>query len=191
MAESFTIKIDGLAALNKALSELPERVAKNGLRAAVAAGARVIRDEAKTLAPRWTGPVSKGHPPAGTLQRSIIIKQIPEQSDYYKQVYYVAVRHGKKYAKQGKKGALSQDAFYWSWVEFGHYSAPPGKHGYGSRQKLMRSVAGGSGNVAGSMFVPAQPFLRPAFTARRDMAVAAIKDKLAARIEQAAGEVRR
>jgi hypothetical protein len=40
MAKYESVQIEGLDALAKALKELPDRVAKNGLRAAVYAGAK-------------------------------------------------------------------------------------------------------------------------------------------------------
>ena len=64
MAKHERFKVEGLAELAKALRELPDRVAKNGLRVSVYAGAKVIRDEARMRAPRqprsW-GPTSR-HP---------------------------------------------------------------------------------------------------------------------------------
>lgn len=152
------VQIEGLQELAAALRELPEKIARNGLRAAVYAGAKVIRDEAKTLAPVSTGPVSQGHPPPGTLARSIVMKQIPEQSGMSNQVFAVTVRHGKKYQKQGKKGDKSQDAFYWRFVEFG------------------------------TAKMAAKPFLRPAFEGKKQEAAEAIKQKLAERIEEEASK---
>jgi HK97 gp10 family phage protein len=146
--------IEGLKELLAALKELPEKIARNALRVSVYAGAKVIRDEAKIKAPVTTGPVSEGHPPPGTLKRSIIMKWIPEQSGMYNQVFAVTVRHGKKYQKQGKKGDKSQDAFYWRFVEFG-------------TSKMI-----------------AHPFMRPAFEAKKHDAVEAIKTRLAERIEE-------
>ncbi|MDP2026446.1 HK97-gp10 family putative phage morphogenesis protein [Sulfuriferula sp.] len=151
--------VSGLKALNDALKELPERIARNALSASVYAAAKVIRDEAKVLAPHYTGPVAQGHPPPGTLNRSIIMKHIAEKSSKYQQTYYVVVRHGKKYQKQGKKGTLSQDAFYWRWVEFGRT------------------------NMA------AKPFMRPAFEAKKQSALQALQDKLASRIAEEAGKL--
>ena len=151
-----SVKIDGLRELAAALRALPDKLAKNGLRAGVYAGAKVIQDEAKLRAPVYTGPVEQGHPPPGTLKRAIIMKQIREESGQRHQVFFVTVRSGKKYQKQGKKGNLSQDAFYWRWVEFG------------------------------STKMAARPFLRPAFEAKKEAAVEAIKNKLAERVEEAA-----
>ena len=159
MANLESVKIDGLDQLAQALRELPKRVARNGLRGAVYAGAKVIRDEAKLKAPVATAPLGVDKPPQGTLKRSIIMKQVPELSSEQKQTFFVTVRHGKKYRKQGKNGNLSQDAWYWRFVEFG------------------------------TVKMTARPFLRPAFEGKKYEAVDAIKNRLAERIEQAVQEL--
>lgn len=159
MANLESVKIDGLDQLAQALRELPKRVARNGLRGAVYAGAKVIRDEAKLKAPVATAPLGADQPPQGTLKRSIIMKQVPELSSEQKQTFFVTVRHGKKYRKQGKNGNLSQDAWYWRFVEFG------------------------------TVKMTARPFLRPAFEGKKYEAVDAIKNRLAERIEQAVQEL--
>ena len=161
MAKFESVQVQGLDQLAKALRELPQRVARNGLRAAVYAGAKVIRDEAKLQAPVATGAMGPNQPPPGTLKRSVIMKQIPELSGAQKQTFFVTVRQGKKYRKQGKKGNLSQDAWYWRFVEFG------------------------------TVKMPARPFLRPAFDMKKHEAVTAIKTRLAQRIEQAAQELQK
>jgi HK97 gp10 family phage protein len=119
MAKHERFKVEGLAELAKALRELPDRVAKNGLRVSVYAGAKVIRDEARTRAPKAAEILGPNQPPPGTLKRSVIMKQIPELSSLTRQTFFVTVRHGKKYRKQGRQGNLSQDAWYWRFVEFG------------------------------------------------------------------------
>lgn len=153
MAKRETFKVEGLAELARALRELPEKVAKNGLRVSVYAGAKVVRDEARIRAPRAAQSLGANQPPPGTLRRSVIMKQIPELSSLTRQTFFVTVRHGKKYRKQGKKGNLSQDAWYWKFLEFG--------------TSKMR----------------ARPFLRPALEAKRREAVQAMKDKLSERVE--------
>ena len=161
MAKFESVQVQGLDQLAKALRELPQRVARNGLRAAVYAGAKVIRDEAKLQAPVATGDLGANQPPPGTLKRSVIMKQIPELSGAQNQTFFVTVRHGKQYRKQGKKGNLSQDAWYWRFVEFG------------------------------TVKMSARPFLRPAFDMKKHEAVTAIKTRLAQRIEQAAQELKK
>lgn len=149
MAEFVTV--EGLSVFAQALKALPQNVGRNVLRGATSAAARIVRDEAKGKAPVYTGPVSAGHPPPGTLRRSVIQKQIRELSGMTKQTFYVTVRRGKKYAKQGKKGMLSQDAFYASWVEFG------------------------TSNMA------AKPFMRPAFESKKQEAINAMAEYIAKR----------
>ena len=156
MAKVETVRIEGLAQLDRALRELPDRVANRGLRSSVYAGAKVIRDEARAQAPKAAQSLGSKQPPPGTLKRSVIMKQIPELSSLTRQTFFVTVRHGKKFRKQGKKGNLSQDAWYWRFVEFG--------------TRKMR----------------ARPFLRPALEAKRREAVQAMKDRLSELIEQEA-----
>ena len=52
MAKFERMQVKGAAQLVKLLNELPARVARNGLRNAVYAGAKVVRDEAKSRAPK-------------------------------------------------------------------------------------------------------------------------------------------
>ncbi|NBS82632.1 MAG: hypothetical protein EBS62_12815, partial [Betaproteobacteria bacterium] len=49
------MKLDGLRELSKQLQLLPERVARNALRSAVYAGARVVRKAVQARAPVATG----------------------------------------------------------------------------------------------------------------------------------------
>jgi HK97 gp10 family phage protein len=161
MAKRETFKIEGLAELGKVLRELPERVARNGLRVSVYAGAKVVRDEARARAPKAAQSLGPNQPPPGTLKRSVIMKHIPELSSLTRQTFFVTVRHGKKYRKQGKKGNLSQDAWYWRFVEFG------------TRKMRARS------------------FLRPALEAKRREAGQAMKDRLSERIEMEANKLSR
>jgi HK97 gp10 family phage protein len=155
MADSVTIHVRGLKELQQALSELPKRVNSNALRSAVNAGAAVIRAEARKNAPVYTGDVQNGHPPPGTLRKSIITKYIPELSTSTRKTFFVTVRHGKKYQKvKGRNGSVTNlDAFYWWWVE------------------------------KGTAKMTARPYLRPAFYAHQNAAVSAIKYKLGARID--------
>lgn len=152
-------KVEGLDKLAAALRELPQRLGRNVLRGAVAAGATVIRNEARLHAPVYTGDVAQGHPPPGTLKRAIFQVRVREKSDDKRQVFIVSVKQGKKYRVQGKRGDKSQDAYYWRWVEMG------------------------------TVNMPARPFLRPAFDAKKEEAVAAIAGYLANRIPQEVGNL--
>lgn len=156
MADSVTVKVDGLAELQRALLQLPGRVQRNGVRSAVNAGAALIRAAAKAKAPIYHGDVADGHPPPGTLRKQIITKFIRELSGSTRTTYFVTVRRGKKYqkVKKGRNGGVvNLDAYYWWWVE------------------------------KGTSKMPGTPYMRPAFAEQSGNAVNAIKDKLAERIE--------
>ena len=60
MAKYESVQIAGLDQLAQTLRALPQRVAQNGLRAAVYACAKVIRDEAKLKAPVATAALGAG-----------------------------------------------------------------------------------------------------------------------------------
>lgn len=159
-----TVQIKGLAELNRALAELPPRLARNVLRGSVAAGAAVIRQEAKERAPRYAGEVVAGHPPPGTLKRAIYSAQARRLSSLLEQVYHVGVVSGKRAkvgkAKSGKaKSGKSKDAYYWRFVEFG------------------------------TVKMAAKPFLRPAFEAKKLEAVEAIRRYMAERIAREANQL--
>ncbi len=144
--------VQGLRELQVALKALPQGIARNVLRGSVNAGATVIRKEAQSRAPVSEGPKRAGQSPAGTLKRSVYQKQVRELSSLVKQTFIVGVRKGKKYRNQGKKGNLSQDAWYARFVEFG------------------------------TSKMAARPFMRPAFEAKKGAAVAAIKAYLERRL---------
>jgi len=146
--------VQGLRELQVALKALPQGIARNVLRGSVNAGATVIRKEAQSRAPVSEGPKRAGQLPAGTLKRSVYQKQVRELSSLVRQTFFVGVHKGKKYRNQGKKGNLSQDAWYARFVEFG------------------------------TSKMTARPFLRPAFEARKGDAVAAIKAYLERRIPE-------
>lgn len=168
------IKLTGFAELAAALKELPDNIARNGLRAAVSAGAKVVRDEAKSRIG------SDPQNDTGTLKRSLYQKQIRELSGLGRQTFFVGVRQGKNYQSVGKKGR-SQDAYYGKWVEFGHFSRSMKNANRGQRNNAALEAAVRSGKVR---WVPGHPFLRPAFEMSRGRAIDAMAAKLRERLER-------
>lgn len=110
------IKIEGLKEMAAALRKLPENVANKILSGAVSPAAAMIRDAARRMAPVYQGDVSAGHPPPGTLQKAIFIAKL--RTEKTTAHYIVWVKHGTRFQKVGKK-LTNQDAYYWTWVEFG------------------------------------------------------------------------
>ena len=169
--ELSTAQVSGLKELADALRDLPDRIARNALRGATAAGAAVIRNEARRRAPVYTGQVSEGHPRPGTLKRSIYMTQKRELSSLVQQTFHVSVQRGK--ARQAVQitrkvkgqrvvvGTENLDAFYWRFVEFG------------------------------TVNMAARPFMRPAFEAKKYEAVEAIRRYLAERIAREAEKLKK
>ena len=146
MAET-RVHVAGLRELQEKLRNLAPNLARNGLRAAVSAGAALIRNDARQRAPKRTG----------EMARDIQIKRERESTDFHA-LYSVFVRSGKKSRLAGKGRNVDRDSYYWRFVEFG------------------------------TAKMAARPFMRPAFEAKKEEAVLAIRDKLAARIAEEAAK---
>lgn len=97
------VEVQGLAELMKAMQELPKELHKGPLRSAVGAGAKVVQDAAKGLAPR----------DEGTLQKAIYRTRSRSESSAVQETAIVGVRFGRRYRRRG------QDAWYWRFIEFG------------------------------------------------------------------------
>lgn len=181
MASFESINVAGLDQLQRALQQLPQQLAKNVLRGAVAAGARVIRDEARRRAPIYNGP--DGSVPRGVIRRAIYAGSSRELTNALQQGYIVNVRSGKKYQALGKK-KRNADAFFAPWVEYGHYVVPRRPAGVSIRSQRAKH------RTSGGQFVAARPFMRPAFESKKNEAVQVIKDYLAERIPREAERLR-
>ncbi|WP_186275798.1 HK97-gp10 family putative phage morphogenesis protein [Burkholderia gladioli] len=93
-------------------------------------------------------PVYEGDDPRadpGLIKRSIFQKQIPERSNKQTQTFYVGVRVGKGRTVKLRGRVLAADAWYWRFPEFG------------------------------TAKMAAKPFMRPAFEARKEAAIEAMK----------------
>lgn len=151
-----------VAQMRKALAGVSEAMGEDTLRAVGAAGARVLRDEAKLNASRRSQ--------TGTIYNNIIVKRAEERSDGARmQVYFVMVRSGHL----GREG----DAYYWRWVEDGHKIVPrkPKKTSWKQHRAAAELEYGGRR-------APAYPYMRPAFDARQQDAIEAMKKMLQTQI---------
>lgn len=147
------LHIKGGADLDRLLQTLPVKLERNIMRAALAAGARVIRDEAKRLAPvgRPSNTNIKdygGYP--GALRDSVRVSTGVTKAG--------EVFAGVKAGGRTKKGA---DVFYAHIVEFGarrHIIRPRVK-----KMEINGKFVAGQVDHPG---VRPQPFLRPAMDAK-------------------------
>lgn len=140
---------------DKAFDKLTEAAGENTLRAAGFAGASVFRDEVVREAPKDTG----------FLSENVGVVRDKSQSDKaVVQTYLVKILKIKqKYAntkynvrkRKVGKTYTTTNAFYWRFFEFG------------------------------TSKMPAKPFLRPSFEAKKGEAMQAMKNKLAEKISEA------
>lgn len=176
MASTIRMEVTGLAELSAALKQLPRNIGQNVLRGAVRAGAKVITDAVVEKAPLYSGDDKRIVP--GVIKKSVYMKHIDDLSSEVQQVFFVGIRRGKKEKAKGR------DAFYWTWVEFGHHVVPRAPKGAATLSVRRAAVISGSGVVSGAQYVLPHPFFRPAYAASKDRAVVAIREYLAKRIPE-------
>lgn len=178
--------ISGLDAFLDALEQLPQKIASNVLRGAVNAGASVVHKEVMQLAPIFEGTEDK-RPDPGLLKRAVYHTQIPELSNQFQQTYYVGVRHGKnitvKKKVKGETVTLKADAYYWTWVEWGHFFVPPPPKGPNGKNRVtQRATREKAKTGANSVWVQPHPFLIPGFDHSKGQAVQAMVEYMEKRI---------
>lgn len=150
------INIVGGKELAEFLQQLPVRIEKNIMRAALRAGARVIADEAKINVPTQLG----------DLKRSIRTGSNAKKGQV------------EAYARAGNK-----KAFYYRFVEFGTaaHIIKAGKN----KKVLVFTARDGNKVVKEQVLHPgavAKPYMRPALDAKGDAAIRAVTNKIKERL---------
>lgn len=145
--ETSVSSIAGLGDAIATLKGLPDKLRKRALRNALAAGARLVRDVAKTKAPILSASdpaVLKGWRKPGTLRRAIVVRTSKQARRQGNVGVFVNVRPAKgakfkggKQVKASQRGAKSpNDPFYWRFVEFGTRRAAERKFLQAGAQQL-------------------------------------------------------
>lgn len=133
------IKIDGFGELAAKLRALVPAMRKKVLRNALAAGARLVRDDAKRNAPVLSTAMQAPHRKPGTLRAAIKVRT----SKVARRAGDVGVFVNIKPAKGAARGAKSSaDPFYWRFQEFGW---TPASKRPGLATKLQRRRAARQG----------------------------------------------
>lgn len=154
------IQVQGLKELQQKLARLPADVSKKLLRKSVGTAAGNAKRDAQAAAPRRTG----------TLHRAALVKFDRQQSNATQAVFLVTFRKGKKLqkgaaiGKSGKVRRASADAFYASWVEFGHKIVPRSKR-VARKGKLRNAATVRARRSAATGFVAGRRFLTNSFAA--------------------------
>jgi HK97 gp10 family phage protein len=157
------VNTKGFAEFAAKLRALPAEIGEGPLRSAAVAGGTLLRDEAVQRAPEGE---------TGNLKRAIYLKFIEEKSSGTRKVYYVSIRRGIK--RTAFKAGADNVAYYGHMVEFGHWYVPPRPKGVTRKAHRAQHV--------GKKWVPAVPFMRPSFEARRQDVIEAMRERLKERL---------
>lgn len=183
--------VKGLDELKKAFNELPKVIGKRVIRGAARVGSQIIRDRAIVLAPTLQE-MDHHNPPRikGMMRAALYEKAVGELSNDLVQTFIVGVRsgpRGRKYAVQTSTGWALVEAFYWKWIEFGHYYMPPRETNATTGKKVNQKWHRNNSKATGTaVWIKEQPFLRPAFNEMKDEAVTAMVNYMAERIPKEA-----
>lgn len=163
------VHVKGLDELARNLKALPTKIARKAFRAGVSAGAKLIQDDYKARIASRTG----------TLRRSVVRKFIRELSNDQQVVMYVTPRKGKKLRRVSKSGkSLNADAYYASWVEFGHLTRPAVlrqiKRGRGRDAAVAKMVSSGAVRS-----VPGRRWLTQSFESNKMKAIEVMRERIA------------
>ena len=171
MADGVSLTFPGLADMLAELRALPAKMQTKVMGKVVSAGAAVVQAEVVRRAPEFTGEVSQGHPPPGTLKKAIYRARVPSECTANLEVWKVAVRKGKaaQSTKRGKS-TVNLDAFYATWVEYGHFARAP--------HAMTRSAKAAAQAAGTAKWVAAHPFFRPGVDASSRASFTAMQSAL-------------
>lgn len=165
------VRVEGLQELRDLLlRKLPDHIQTKALQASLTKAARPIVNEAKARIPVKTG----------TAKRAIYTYR-SRLSTKQKAVRHISVRSGRRFG--------AKDAYYWRWIEFGRGVSVVGKkRGAPRGGERARSLGTPSAGWFGKEVkaVPARPFMRPAFEAKKYMAIEKFRQHMGPEIEKAA-----
>lgn len=109
-------KVRGIPELKAALAGLVPKLRRQALRNALAAGARVVRDEARRRAPVLQPTMRAPYRKPGTVRKAIVVRTSKAARARGDVGVFVNVRP----ARRGQRGAKNpNDPFYWRFLEFG------------------------------------------------------------------------
>lgn len=117
------VRLEGLDELKRELQAIPAKLRYRALRNALAAGARIIRDDARRRTPllkasTFSGAkaLRLGYRKVGTVRSAITVRTSKRARKQGNVGVFVNVRPAKGSARGARKPT---DPFYWRWLEFG------------------------------------------------------------------------
>jgi HK97 gp10 family phage protein len=176
-----TFEMDGFAQLEKALKALPDRVGKRVLNNSLRAGARIIRDEARRLAPFKSG----------RLKKMLDVTTLkPIRNSFFTVLVGPKANAGWPYINDRKNSGV------WRWLEFGTgVFSPKGRFQNAQDKRGRRHLTTIGGKLPKAVMggqlrgIKPRPYLRPAFFVKKNVALTVIQDKMLAGIEKEAANL--
>jgi HK97 gp10 family phage protein len=163
LAMEITLTLKGGAELGELLKAMPDRMASNVMRGAMLAGANVIRDRARELAPIASGHTPPGHE-SGHLRKCIVSGRGRGGRDTVTTLV-----------------GVTQDGFYGRYVEFGTASNANTTFGHVRVKGKKKGIA-----IRAHHATKAEPFMRTAADEEAGAAAQAIIDYASKRVVEAA-----
>jgi len=165
----------GLRELQAAMNKLSGDMANKIARQATAAGARIVRDDARRRAPKLTGALRKG----------IVMKR--EKNTQLTEEFYVTIstREMKKYVEKSRDARRELFGPAAPQVVGGKLKTPKKLIGLEESYESWGDLYYGRFFEFGTVKMPARPFLGPALAENIGPATEAMKKRLAARLKKA------
>jgi HK97 gp10 family phage protein len=128
--------VKGIPELKEALNSIVPKLRRQALRNALAAGARVVRDAARSSTPVLRLGTRAPYRKPGTVKKAITVRT----SKLARKRGDVGVFVNVRPAKKGARGAKNpNDPFYWRWLNFG-WNPPQRSDGAGKKGKRTRRI---------------------------------------------------
>jgi len=112
------VKITGLEDMRQQLQSIAPKLRVRAIRNALAAGARLVRDEAKRRAPVLSSATPVPYRTPGTVKRAISVRTSKTARRAGDVGVFINVRPLKRQERSGKN---PRDPFYWRFLEFGKH----------------------------------------------------------------------
>lgn len=142
-----SVPVEGLKDLTDKLRSLAPKMRVRVLRNSLAAGARIVRDDAKKNAPVLSGVRKTPYRKPGTVRDAIAVRNSKRDRRAGDVGVFVNVRP----AKGGNRGAKNPlDPFFWRWQEFGWN---PARKGESKKQRRAENKAMTAKRKAGRKFI--------------------------------------
>lgn len=151
------VPVKGLRELQQKMRGLPGKIRDRALLNSLFTAAEPMRDEARRLAAKETG----------KLARNIVLARGKATGYEHDAEVVLTVR------SRGKKDDPN-NAFYWKFIELGHFV------------RVAKALREGAAQAV--KFIAARPFMRPAFETHKEGAVERFRVSLAKRIEDLVGK---